>query len=127
MRVVLDSSALLALLQEEAGAERVEAMLDGSLISVVNVAEVAATLGRHLSFEEVKLVLANSGPLPVAPDEEMAIDAGLLRPITDVAGLSLADRFCLALARRLAVPVVTADRVWARVAEAAAVDVMLIR
>jgi PIN domain nuclease of toxin-antitoxin system len=127
VRAVLDSSALLALLLEEAGAERVEAILDGSLISVVNVAEVAATLARHVGIEEVRLILANSGPLPVAADEETAIDAGLLRPVTDVAGLSLADRFCLALGRRLGVPVVTADRAWARVAEAAAVEVLLIR
>ncbi|HEX8513773.1 MAG TPA: PIN domain-containing protein [Allosphingosinicella sp.] len=127
MRAVLDSSALLALLLEEAGAEQVEAMLDGCLISVVNVAEVAATLARHFSVEEVKSILADSGPVPVAADEEMAIDAGLLRPVTDVAGLSLADRFCLALGRRLGVPVVTADKAWARVAESAAVEVLLIR
>ncbi len=127
MRIVLDSSALLALLQEEPGAERVEALLDGALISVVNVAEVAATLARHLSSEEVKLILANSGPVTVTADEEIAIDAGLLRPITDAAGLSLADRFCLALGRRLGVPVVTADKAWARVADAAAVEVLLIR
>jgi ribonuclease VapC len=127
VRAVLDSSALLALLLEEAGAERVEAMLDGSLISVVNVAEVAATLARHVSTDEVKLILANSGPVAVAADEETAIDAGLLRPVTDVAGLSLADRFCLALGRRLGVPVVTADRAWARVADAVAVEVLVIR
>jgi PIN domain nuclease of toxin-antitoxin system len=127
VRYVFDSSALLALLLEEAGADRVEAMLDGSLISVVNVAEVAATLGRHFSMEEVKAILGDSGPVPMAADEEMAIDAGLLRPATDFAGLSLADRFCLALGRRHGLPVVTADRAWARVAEAAAVEVLLIR
>ena len=127
MRYVLDSSALLALLLEEPGAERVEAMLDGSLISVVNVAEVAATLARHFSMEEVRSILGDSGPVAVAADEQLAIEAGLLRPATDFAGLSLADRFCLALGRRLGLPVVTADRAWARVAEAAAVEVLLIR
>lgn len=41
------------------------------------------------------------------------IEIALLRPLTKARGLSLADRACLALARRLNVPVVTADREWA--------------
>lgn len=127
MRVVLDSSALLALLLEEAGSERVEELIDGSLISVVNIAEVAATLARRISPEEVRLVIADSGPVPVAADEETALDAGLLRSITDAAGLSLGDRFCLALGRRLGAPVITADRAWARVADALDVEILFIR
>jgi ribonuclease VapC len=36
-----------------------------------------------------------------------------MRPLTKAQGLSLADRACLALARRLDIPVITADREWA--------------
>ena len=39
---------------------------------------------------------------------------GLLAPLTKPFGLSLADRACLVLARRLGLPVVTADRAWAK-------------
>jgi ribonuclease VapC len=34
-------------------------------------------------------------------------------PLTKTHGLSLADRACLALAKRLDIPIVTADRDWA--------------
>jgi ribonuclease VapC len=37
-----------------------------------------------------------------------------LRPMTRDAGLSLADRACLALARRLDGPALTADTAWSR-------------
>ena len=37
-------------------------------------------------------------------------DTGLLRPITRDRGLSLGDRACLALGKRLGVPVLTADK-----------------
>jgi len=44
---------------------------------------------------------------------DAAFRTGLLRLETRRAGLSLADRACLALAQRLGVPAVTADRTWA--------------
>jgi PIN domain nuclease of toxin-antitoxin system len=63
----------------------------------------------------------------VAPDRDLAFDAGLLFSLTGAAGLSLGDRACLALARRRAATALTADRAWARVAEAVGVEVELIR
>ena len=41
-----------------------------------------------------------------------SIETACLRPLTRSAGLSLADRACLALARRLSTPVLTADQAW---------------
>jgi ribonuclease VapC len=41
-----------------------------------------------------------------------AIEVARLRPLTRDAGLSLGDRACLALARRLDAPVLTADSAW---------------
>ncbi len=43
---------------------------------------------------------------------ELAYQAGLLSPLTKGAGLSLGDRACLALAQRLGLPALTADRAW---------------
>lgn len=57
----------------------------------------------------------------------MAVEVGLMRPLTDRAGLSLGDRFCLALGRRLRAPVLTADRQWALIADDVGVKVELIR
>ncbi|MGQ0590240.1 MAG: type II toxin-antitoxin system VapC family toxin [Sphingosinicella sp.] len=128
MRTVLDASALLAGLRREPGAERVGAALDAAVISTVNLAEVVAGLARNGATEkEVRAAIRTVSVTAIPPDEEMAVDAGLLRGVTDRAGLSLGDRFCLALARRLGAPALTADRKWAAVAAEVEVAVELIR
>lgn len=63
----------------------------------------------------------------VAADAELSIAAGLMRPITDPYGLGLGDRFCLALGRKLSLPVLTGDRIWQKVASLVGVTVQLIR
>ena len=60
-------------------------------------------------------------------DERLSYEAGMLRPVTLKAGLSLGDRYCLALAKREGVPAVTAERRWPDIAAAAGVTVDLIR
>jgi ribonuclease VapC len=110
---VLDASAVLALLRGEPGADAVAALWPGVRVSAVNLSEVAAKLAdRGAGEEEIRDTLAEL-ELRVEPfDGEDAIAAGLLRPPTRSDGLSLADRACLALAVRLGLPVVTADRRW---------------
>ncbi|WP_319993753.1 PIN domain-containing protein [Deinococcus aetherius] len=54
-----------------------------------------------------------------------ALNAARLRPLTKSAELSLGDRYCLALAQRLGVPVLTADRAWSSLS--AGVPVTVIR
>lgn len=46
-------------------------------------------------------------------DLDLALEAARLRGATRPRGLSLGDRFCLSLAARLALPVLTTDRAWA--------------
>ena len=48
--VVLDASALLALLLNEPGAKRVAAVPDGALLSAVNLAEIVSRLCRFALF-----------------------------------------------------------------------------
>lgn len=128
MRAVADSSAVLALILDEPGAAEVELLLDSLVIGTVNLAEIVAALARDGNpEEEVRGIVVDLALTAVAPDEEMAIDAGLLRSVTDRAGLSLGDRFCLALARRLAAPVLTADRAWRKVGKSTGVEVRVIR
>ncbi len=69
-------------------------------------------------------------PLPitvVAADEALAMAAGRLRAMTARAGLSLGDRFCLALAHRDGVPAMTADRKWRVIADAVGAQIVTIR
>ncbi len=110
--VVLDASAVLALLQDEPGGDRVLDSLPGGLISSVNLSEVVAKLA-ELGMPESEIRLALSLGLEVVPfDEAQAYSAGALRPVTRSAGLSLGDRACLALALSRDLPALTTDRVW---------------
>lgn len=125
---VLDASALLALLLEEPGSDEVKAALDDATMNAVNLAEVVsyfAKLGAARSDIETMI-----GPLPihvVPADEGLSYAAGMLRAATTVAGLSLGDRYCLALAKRDEATALTADRSWARIAETVGVTVRVIR
>jgi ribonuclease VapC len=125
---VLDSSAVLAVILEEPGAERFEALLPGAKVSAVNVGEVVAKL-RDIGMPEatVETVLGGLQIDVHAHDWAAVLAAAFLRPATRRAGLSLGDRACLALAVAFGVPAVTADRSWKRVAEAVGVRVMPIR
>jgi ribonuclease VapC len=111
LALVLDASALLAYLRDEPGAELVaEAIADGVVISTVNLAEVLSrSVDRGADPAKIAARLAQSGLLDGAITVEPfttadAIDAARLRPLTRDAGLSLGDRACLALARRLGTP-----------------------
>jgi ribonuclease VapC len=125
---VLDSSAVLAVILEEPGAEWVEALLPGAKVSAVNVGEVAAKL-RDLGMPEgtIETVLGGLQIDVRIHDWNAALASGFLRPATRSAGLSLGDRACLALAAALGLPAVTADRSWQSVAEAVGVTVSPIR
>lgn len=126
--IVLDASALLALLLGEPGADQVQPVLAEAAMSVVNLAEVVGHYARHGAERSQILEVLTPLPIePVAMDAALAYDAGLLLPATRAAGLSLGDRTCLALARRLGVPALTAERRWVDVADAAKVEVRLIR
>ena len=126
--MVLDASALLALLLGEPGADRVKAALDGAVIGAVNLAEVVSHYAKLGAARPDIEALLRPLPVRVAPaDIALSYEAGLLRPITLARGLSLGDRYCLALAKREGVPALTAERRWPEIAEAAAVTVELIR
>lgn len=113
--VVLDASALLALLNAEHGADEVGAMLSGAVVSAVNLSEAAGKLAEAGMPEEAIREALDGLALEVVPfDREQAYAAGLLRTRTVSFGLSLGDRACLSLARLLNVPAVTTDAVWSK-------------
>lgn len=126
--VVLDASALLALLRDEPGAGKVAEAIADSRMCSVNYAEVVSHfIHAGMPAEEVEVMLK---PLPMAivdADQGLATIAGRLRATTAEAGLSLGDRFCLALARRDGLTALTADKQWRIVADAAGVAVSVIR
>ena len=109
---LLDASAVLAFLNDEPGADEVEAaLIAGAACSAVNYSEVAQKI-RHADVDWVPVAgLLSSCTLEVVPmtQEDAVAAADLWSPGTP---LSLADRVCLATADRLGVPVLTADMAW---------------
>jgi len=110
---VLDSSAVLASIQHEPGADIVDAALAGSVLSVINLAEVVSKLISR-GFPDAEAVIAGRqfGAGLVDVDEDQAAIAGTIHAATRRAGISMADAFCLALATQRGSPVLTADRAW---------------
>jgi ribonuclease VapC len=112
---VLDASAVLCLLQEEKGAERVARALPAAEIGAVNYCEVVGKLVDGGMDEETADRLIDMLHLSVIPfDRTQARLAGSLRAITRKLGLSLADRACLALAQAQGATALTCERSWTR-------------
>lgn len=109
-KVVLDASALLCLLNDEPGADRVVDVLARCVIGTTNLAEVVSKLReRGLSLDEVREALGGLH-LDVRPlSHAQALIVGDLRPATKSLGLSLGDRACLALAIDLQAEMYTTD------------------
>ena len=113
--VVIDASALLALLNAEPGTDTVvNALTVGEgVISAVNLSEVVAKLCEAGMPEEAVYRALQPLGLEVVPfDEEHAYQAGFMRLITHDTGISLGDRACLSLAKMLGTTALTADRAW---------------
>ena len=131
MTAVLDASALLALLKGEPGAERVaEALEQGAYLSAVNLAEVLSKLAdwgedpaeAQARMAQVGLLGAAVEVLPFTGED--ALEVARLRALTRAYGLSFGDRACLALARRLGLPALTAERAWAELDLGVPVEVL---
>jgi len=127
--MVLDASAVLALLQDERGADAVEDAVDeGALISAVNLSEVLAKMTdagatAHAAGDLIVSLFVDVEPFGLAS----ARGAARIRGLLPSAGLSLGDRACLALAAARGLPVVTADRAWLDHAGRLGIDVRSIR
>jgi PIN domain nuclease of toxin-antitoxin system len=128
LEIVLDASALLAMIREEPGGEAVATAIGRSRMSTVNFAEVVSYLTyAGLPSDQVDAML-NKLPIRVIDaDVALAWAAGRLRGTTAEAALSLGDRFCLALGARDQLPVWTADRQWRTIADQLEVEIVLIR
>ncbi|MFZ0201408.1 MAG: type II toxin-antitoxin system VapC family toxin [Candidatus Sulfotelmatobacter sp.] len=113
-RILLDASAILAVISGEPGAEKLTpALLARAVASTVNLAEVHTKLVSR-GWPSAQAWEDATSPVRevVSFDEEQARTAGDLVAQTRHLGLSLGDRACLALAMRLNVPVYTAEKAW---------------
>jgi ribonuclease VapC len=112
--VVIDSSAALAELNGEPGGEVVRALTGEAYLSAINYAEVIIKLIESGTPPDEAAVLAEAlGYSVMTADQSRAAMAGKLHAQTRRTGVSLGDRFCLALAQELGLPALTGDRRWA--------------
>lgn len=112
-KVVLDASALLALIQDEAGADVVRPLLKRAAMSTINVAEVLTALQRVDIQPKDAIVSIGDIIQELVPfDVKQAQCAAELQPYVRHKGLSLGDRACIALGQKLQAPIYTADKIW---------------
>lgn len=114
--VVLDASAVLALVRDEPGADKVAPHVGRAAISAVNLQEVIKELLLSGLDEATTRELLDELRLDVrAHDVDAAYAAAGLHAQTRQYGRGLGDRSCLALAMQLGIPALTADREWKKV------------
>lgn len=113
-KVVLDASAMLAIIDQEPGHEKLTPkVLSDAVCSTVNLAEVQTKLiSRGWSsieaWEDATSTIQEAIPFTA----EHAQRTGEFVSQGKHLGLSLGDRACLAVADMLKCPVYTADKVW---------------
>lgn len=112
--VILDASALIALIAEEKGHEKVAAILPKAIMSSVNVAEVGTFAVKRygINKEGVRDLIEQTIAEVVDFNCNLAFLASELIVKTQTFGLSLGDRACLALALTTGYPILTADKIW---------------
>lgn len=128
MTLLIDASAVICMLWDEPGADVVAARTDGSCMSAVNFSEVSIRLARD-----------GTNPRSLLDDvlemglDVLDFDVRCSMRLIDVQAheqrlgvrLSLGDRCALATALAEGLPVLTADREWARFRDL--VDVTFVR
>lgn len=125
--VVLDASALLALIQNEKGAEIIKPLLNVAVMSTVNVSESLTVLQRTNISPQEALSLINDIVNMIVPfDLEQAQYMAELQSHVQHKGLSLGDKACISLGVKLQASIYTADKAWSEL-ELNGAEIKLIR
>jgi ribonuclease VapC len=116
-RIVVDASAVIALLRNEVGSDRIETYMGDALISSVNLQEVIkALLQRGITIGTARKIVDGLHLEVRAHAAEHAYAAAALDQHTRTFGSGLGDRTCMALAIAEGLPVLTTDKAWAKIA-----------
>lgn len=126
--VVLDASALLAMMQNEPGGDKVARLIQDpertALVSTLNLSEVFDRLLRNgIAEETIERLLGHLGMISVDFTLDQAKVTARLRAVAPA--LSLADRACLAVAYTHDAIAWTTDKIWGRIR--ADVDIEILR
>lgn len=131
--VIVDTSAIIALIEQEDGWQIVEEHIVGAVISAVNLGELAQfNLRQNLDSDEIEK-LVEALEIEIVPVEaEHAYEAAIIRHHSVEEGkkgssLSQADCICLATAKLRGITALTADKNWDIVGKKLGISVQLIR
>ncbi len=128
IQLVVDASVVIAVLRGEPLEPGTVARLAHATICATNYAEIITYVAKlNDPGQQLRRLVGGLGLDVVPLDEDRAAAAGELTPRTASSGLSLGDRCCLSLARKLDLPALTTDRAWIRIAGAVGVKVELAR
>ena len=112
-RLVLDASAVTAVLRGERGHEKVVPHLRGGLISSVNLAEVYCTARMYGSSPDKDEITIRTMQLTVVPfDDQQAKIVASIYKATLGSTVGIADRVCMSLGILHGLPVLTGDHEW---------------
>ncbi|HJK86938.1 MAG TPA: type II toxin-antitoxin system VapC family toxin [Candidatus Megaira endosymbiont of Nemacystus decipiens] len=127
-KVLLDTSALIALLKKEPGYEKVENVLAHSAITSVNLCELVSILAKNqIPENEIDVIISDIVPEIIPFCSDLAEKAGKLSKLTRDYGLSLGDQACIATAEQHNMQVYTADKVWINLKQHISTTINLIR
>jgi ribonuclease VapC len=126
--IVVDASAVMALMLAEPGADVVTAQIRGSLISAINLSECCARgVERGADAADVLSIVRGYEVQVIPFDLAAALATADLRESTRPFGSSLGDRACLALGLSRSAAVFTSDRRMAAAGQKLCIDIRLIR
>ena len=126
---VVDASALLAVANNEPYTPELPTLFANSIITTFNLAEAVSKMiiqdnaDPASTWSYLGNFIQNHYPL----DDELSYEAIMITKLTKPLGLSLGDRYCLALGKILACPVYTADKAWKKLERSLNIKINLIR
>jgi ribonuclease VapC len=128
MNVVLDASAVLAVILAEDGGDYVLQNMTDAHLSAVNMSEVMAKLIQYgLSAVQARVQIERLELQIHDFNSELAEHTAILREKTKQLGLSLGDRACLALGQTLDLCILTSDRRMSEAMPVTGLDIRQIR
>lgn len=127
---VLDTSALLAYIKGESGAEAIENIIDTCVMSAINITEAIIVLGRNnpSQLEYYQMAVSELVDHKYETDSKLMIIASEISvKYREKHNLSLGDCYCLALGKYLNLPIYTGDKIWHGLEKKLAIELKFIR
>lgn len=129
IKCVMDASALLAFANQEPYLPELPELFTVAIVTSYNLAEAVSKIvistgaDEEMSWEFISNFVEEHYPV----DDELSLAAVKLARCTKPLGLSLGDRYCIALGQLLNLPVYTADKAWKALENELNVEIVLIR